>query len=41
VGLALFFRERPSESTLARGRATAEQFGRHMLDAIAGMMPKH
>ena len=32
VGVALLLRERPSESTLAKGRAASEQFGRHMLE---------
>jgi hypothetical protein len=40
VGLALLFRDRPRESTLARGRNAAEQFGRQMLDTISGMMPQ-
>jgi uncharacterized protein YjbJ (UPF0337 family) len=40
VGLALLFRERPSESTMVRGRHAAEQFGRQMMDAISGMMPQ-
>jgi uncharacterized protein YjbJ (UPF0337 family) len=40
VGVALLFRERPRESTLARGRAASEQFGRQMLDALSNMMPK-
>jgi uncharacterized protein YjbJ (UPF0337 family) len=40
VGLALLFRERPRESTLARGRSAAEQFGRQMLDAMSHMMPQ-
>jgi uncharacterized protein YjbJ (UPF0337 family) len=39
VGLALLCRQRPSESTLARGRAATEQFGRHMLDALANLVP--
>ncbi len=40
VGVAILFRERPSESTLNRGRGATEQFGRQMLEALAGMMPK-
>lgn len=40
VGLALLFRDRPRESTLARSRNAAEQFGRQMLDTIAGMVPQ-
>ncbi len=39
VGVALLFRDRPSESALARGRAATEQFGRQMLDALTAMMP--
>ncbi len=39
VGVALLLRERPSESTLAKGRAAGEQFGRQMFDALSRMMP--
>ncbi|MEX2113415.1 MAG: CsbD family protein [Pirellulales bacterium] len=40
IGLALLFRDRPSESTLARGRAATEQFGRQMMDALSNVMPQ-
>jgi len=39
VGAVLLLRDRPSESTLGRGRAATEQFGRQMLDALAAMLP--
>ncbi|MGD9724478.1 MAG: CsbD family protein [Pirellulales bacterium] len=40
LGLALLFRERSAESTMARGRGAAEQFGRQMLDALSNLMPQ-
>ncbi len=40
IGLALLFRDRPSESTLARGRAATEQFGRQLMDSLSSMMPQ-
>lgn len=39
LGLALLFRERPSESTMAHGRAMTEQFGRQLREALASVMP--
>jgi uncharacterized protein YjbJ (UPF0337 family) len=39
LGLALMFRERRSESTVERGRATAEHLGRQLRDVLGSMMP--
>jgi uncharacterized protein YjbJ (UPF0337 family) len=39
VGVALLFRERPSESAMARTRAAGEQLGRQLLDALNRVMP--
>lgn len=39
LGVAVLLRDRNHESRLAQGRATAEHFGRQMLDAVSGIMP--
>jgi len=38
LGVVLLLRDRNHESRFSRGRATAEHFGKQMLDALAGMM---
>ena len=39
LSVALLLRDRNHESKFSQGRAAAEHFGRHMLDALAGIMP--
>lgn len=39
IGVALLFRDRPSESKLARGRAATEHLGRQVLGGLASLMP--
>jgi len=40
LGVALVLRKSPPESTYAKGRAATEHYGRHMLEALAAMMPE-
>jgi uncharacterized protein YjbJ (UPF0337 family) len=40
LGAAMLLRERAPSSRFGHSRAAAEQFGRHMLDALADMIPE-